>query len=350
MTEDCLHDLLVQAPVSASAPCRIDMGGTLDISTFYLPLRYLNPCTVNLALSLRTRVSLSPFDRGWVKVSSRGFEEAVFALDEIPFRHPMGLMLAIAAFFRAGGVHIQIDSASPVRSALGGSSVAAVALIAAFERLNERMGRKGLGRQQIALLAHSIEQSVAAVPCGIQDMLAAAFGGGHAWYWTGRPGGVLYKKRKIVKARDQRRLSRCLLVAYCGAPHESHDVNGQWVRQFLEGKLRSHWVDIIRATHDFVKCIEAFDLAGAGRAMNLETDLRCEMTPEVLDDIGRQLAAAAREKGCGARFTGAGGGGCMWALGSREKIEALKPDWEAILVKAPEAGLLDAAIDSQGVL
>ena len=48
------------------------------------------------------------------------------------FEHPMGLMFAIAAYFRAGGIHIQIESASPPRSALGGSSAAAVALVAAL--------------------------------------------------------------------------------------------------------------------------------------------------------------------------------------------------------------------------
>lgn len=350
MTEEHWHDLLLQAPVSTSAPCRIDMGGTLDISTFYFPLRHLDPCTFNLALALRTRVRLAPFERGWVKVSSRGFEDAAFSIDEVPFNHPVGLIFAIAAYFRAGGVHIRIDSGSPVRSALGGSSVAAVALIAAFVRLGERIGQKGISRHQIALLAHSLEQSVAGVPCGIQDMLAAAFGGGHAWYWTGQSGNLPYKKRNIVPAKARQRLTRSLLIAYCGAPHQSQDINGRWVRQFLAGKFRSHWVDIVRSTHSFIDCMKEGDLAGAARAMNHETDLRCDMTPAVLDNIGRQLVAAAREQGCGARFTGAGGGGCIWALGNPEKIEMLRPAWQSILDQQPEACLLDTAIDSDGVL
>jgi hypothetical protein len=36
--------------VQASAPCRVDMGGTLDIGTFYYPLQHAGPCTFNLAL------------------------------------------------------------------------------------------------------------------------------------------------------------------------------------------------------------------------------------------------------------------------------------------------------------
>ena len=343
-------DLLTNEPIVTSAPCRIDMGGTLDISTFYLPLRHLKPCTFNLAVALRTKVRLKAFKQGWVKVSSRGFEDADFAIDDVPFRHPMGLIFAIAAYFRAEGVHIEIDSAAPVRSALGGSSVAAVALIMAFARLRERLGIRRFNRRDTALLAHSLEQSVAGIPCGIQDMLAAAFGGANAWQWTGQPGKVSYTRKKVISKKAHKQLERSLLLAYCGEPHESIDVNGQWVRQFLTGKFRSHWMEIIRVTHDFVEYLKSGDYLKAGEAMNHETDLRCEMTPNVLDDIGRKLTQAAREKNCGARFTGAGGGGCIWALGKPDDVKNLKPAWQSILAEKNRAVLLDATIDSEGVL
>jgi D-glycero-alpha-D-manno-heptose-7-phosphate kinase len=350
MPKENWHDLLAQSPITTSAPCRIDMGGTLDISTFYFPLRHLNPVTFNLAVALRTKVCLKPFEPGWVKVSSRGFEDAAFVIDEVPFRHPMGLMFAIAAYFRADGVHIDIDSASPVRSALGGSSVAAVALITAFARLRERLGAERFSRKDTALLAHSLEQSVAGIPCGLQDMLAAAFGGVYVWQWTGRPGGTFYTKQKAVKAKSYKHLARSLLLAYCGAPHESVDINGRWVRQFLAGKFRSKWVEIVRTTHNFVDSLRDGDYVRAGQAMNREVDLRCEMTPEVLDDIGRQLVTKARKEGCGSRFTGAGGGGCIWALGKPEHIENLKLSWQSIVEGKPEACLLDTTIDPYGVL
>ncbi len=345
-----LHEMLMGSPISTSAPCRIDMGGTLDISSFHLLLRSMQPCTFNLALALRTQVRLSSYRPGWVKVSSRGFDSAAFAVDQMPFHHPMGLIFAIAAYFGASGVHIQIDSTAPVRSALGGSSVAAVALITAFGRALERLGAPKLSPSAVAMSAFAIEQSVAGVNCGIQDMLAATYGGGHVWYWTGKPGKLPYTKRKVVGIKSHRNMSRSLLLAYCGVPHESVDVNGQWVRQFLRGEYRSQWIQIIKATHRFVSCIEIGDLAGAAAAMNTETDLRCEMTPHVLDSIGRQLVDAARAGECGARFTGAGGGGCIWALGDPGKIERLRPSWQSILTREKDACLLDTSIDSHGVL
>ncbi|WP_246556018.1 hypothetical protein [Desulfonema magnum] len=108
-----LTDILASEQIEASAPCRIDMGGTLDISTFYYPLRRLRPCTFNIALNMRTRVRLFPYHKGMIKVSSKGFESAEYSLDQARFDHPLGLMFAVAAYFGAEGVHIDIESSSP---------------------------------------------------------------------------------------------------------------------------------------------------------------------------------------------------------------------------------------------
>jgi len=64
-----LRNILETEHIEASAPCRIDMGGTLDISSFHYPLRHFSPCTFNIALDMRTRVCLSAYNKGMVKVS-----------------------------------------------------------------------------------------------------------------------------------------------------------------------------------------------------------------------------------------------------------------------------------------
>lgn len=345
-----LHHFLSTTPVRASAPCRIDMGGTLDIRSFYLPLGYLSPCTVNMALNLRTRATLLPHEPGMIKVSSKGFDSAAFPLDTAPFHHPLGLMFAIVNYFRAGGVHVVIDSASPPRSALGGSSVAAVALVAALDAA--RCGvekRPRMTPSQIARLAHAIEESVAGVPCGAQDQLAAAFGGVNAWYWNSEPDGAAFEQRPLATGNAARELENRLLVAYCGVPHESRDVNSRWVRQFLAGHTREQWKEIVALVHRFERALRDMDMDKAVTAMNREMDLRREMTPDVLDDIGMQLVAAALAAGCGARISGAGGGGCIWALGDTERLRRLRTAWHEIVSGRPDARLLEAGIDAKGV-
>ncbi len=346
-----LKEILESNKVTASAPCRIDMGGTLDISTFYYPLRHLNPSTFNIALDMRTTVRLLPYEKNMVKVTSKGFDEAEYPIDELPFSHPLGLIFAIAAYFRAEGVHIKIESASPPKAALGGSSVAAVALIGAFGALFEKLGiSRPLYRREIAILAHALEQSVAGVPCGLQDQLAAAYGGVNLWQWHGRVKEAVFEKNTVIKKSVIKNLEKHILVAYCGKPHDSKDINSQWVKQFLSGKNRHLWSEIIELTGKFADALSSGNHKDAGNCMNMETDIRLKMTPRVLDDTGKELSKAAKNTGCGARFTGAGGGGCVWALGDTGDIDRLKDVWEKILAKKENGRLLNVHIDSDGLI
>jgi len=342
---------LESKPIEASAPCRIDLGGTLDISTFFYPLRHLAPCTFNIAIGLRTSVRVEPYEPGMVKVSSRGFESAVFPLIEAPFDHPLGLMFATASYFNTDGIHIIINSTSPPRSALGGSSAAAIALIAVLLELTASATVvKAFPKPQTVLLAHGIEESVAGVPCGSQDHLAAIYGGVHAWYWTGSVTQSLFKKITVVPKARHKQLENHLLLAYCGRPHQSKNINGKWVHDFLAGNHRKLWSEIVACTQQFVGSLSSGNLSSAVSVMNRETAIRREMTPDVLDHIGEKLVARAIEHDCGARFTGAGGGGCIWALGEPDRIQKLKTAWEGILATTEDGALLDATIDSDGLL
>jgi D-glycero-alpha-D-manno-heptose-7-phosphate kinase len=344
-----LRDIIAQQPVIVSAPCRVDMGGTLDIDTFRYPLHYVSPCTFNMALNLRTRVRLLPYSAGRVKVSSKGFESAAYPIDRVPFDHPLGLMFAIAAYFRVDGVHIVIESSSPPRSALGGSSAAAVGLVAAFLKVTENKPITPTYRRKIALLAHALEGIVAGVPCGRQDQLAAAFGGVNAWHWQSNLGDPIYRKQTVIQPKYHELLAQHMLLAYCGVPHQSKDINSLWVKQFLGAQHRERWIKIVHITKKFVDALGCKNYIKAAAAMNEEVSIRSQMTPGVFDTMGRHLVAAAVRNNCGARFTGAGGGGCIWALGETDYINRLKPVWQELLAKKKDAGLLEVGIDSEGL-
>jgi len=83
-------------------------------------------------------------------------------------------------------------------------------------------------------------------------------------------------------------------------------------------------------------------LIGAGRIGQLHAELLTYHVP------GAAIKTAAEIK-CGARFTGAGGGGCIWALGDAGDIEKLKEKWKEVLACREGAGLLNAVIDGVGV-
>ncbi|MBU1341676.1 MAG: galactokinase [Proteobacteria bacterium] len=342
-----LEKKLGQQKINTSVPCRVDLGGTLDISTFFLPLHHLSPSSFNIALDLRTMVSLSPWQKGFVKVSSKGFESAVFKKNEAPFNHPMGLMFAVANYFDAHGVHIHIESNSPPRSALGGSSAAAVAIIAAFFTALDRQ----IFPDQIAWLAHYIEASVAGVPCGMQDQLAAAFGGVNLWVWKMGKTSPLFEQIPVFETDDDiKAFNSNILVAYCGIPHVSKDINKQWVESFVRGETRPIFEKIADLTKEFSKALMNKDFSQAADLMNQETKLRIEMTPDVLDNTGKKLFEKAMACNCGARFTGAGGGGCLWAIGQAQDIERLSPLWQEILGCVETAKILDTKIENKGIV
>lgn len=346
-----LRKKLEKNPIEASAPCRVDIGGTLDIAPFLYPLYDYSPCTFNIAIDLRTRVQLTAYRDDRVKISSRGFETATFSAGKAPFNHPLGLMFAVAAHFGVSGVHIDIQSSSPPRSSLGGSSVAAAALVAALLAATHHQTPviNADFRKRVALLAHALEESVAGVLCGKQDQLAAVFGGVNSWYWhpgITRPG---FKRQPVVRKSALNNLQRHLLLAYCGIPHESKQVNATWIKQFIEGRFRDNWLDIIYSTKKFIDAVKSNNYKEAAIWMNREAHLRRQMTPAVFDEMGEKLATAGRDSGCGVRFAGAGGGGCVWAVGETKNIDRLRGLWEDQLKNCNGAFLLDFGIDTDGL-
>jgi len=92
--------ILKNSRVEASAPCRVDSGGTWDIRSMALPMQAIDPVTLNIALSLRTRVQLVPFEDGMVKVSSEGFPDAgAQDFKILPFDSTFGLFYAAVSYF-----------------------------------------------------------------------------------------------------------------------------------------------------------------------------------------------------------------------------------------------------------
>ena len=78
-------------------------------------------------------------------------------------------------------------------------------------------------------------------------------------------------------------------------------------------------------------------------------DQECKFDHTLLRYVEEALVAAARKNGCGGRFTGAGAGGCIWAIGLPEKIDLLRKEWETITKSIRNARMLDVKIARRGV-
>jgi D-glycero-alpha-D-manno-heptose-7-phosphate kinase len=342
--------ILKNRRVEASAPCRVDSGGTWDIRSMALPMQTIEPVTLNIALSLRTRVTLVPFEDGMVKVLSEGFPDAgAHDFKVLPFDSTFGLFYAAVCYFGFHGLEVRIASDSPSKAALGGSSTALVALIKALSKLAVLTGKPPLLQKDILHLAYYLEDSTSSGKCGIQDQAAAVYGGVNLWRWQFGDRHAPYERTPLLDRTGQRDLSERLLVAFSGKSHVSAKINQGWLERFLSGKTRAGWVEANRIVHRLAQALGDRRWDRAAGLLREEMAVRRDITPGALIPVTAKLIRQAEEAGCGARFAGAGAGGSIWALGEKKKIQELKNIWRSTLTPIKEARILDCAVDPIGV-
>ncbi|NLA75931.1 MAG: galactokinase, partial [Deltaproteobacteria bacterium] len=181
-----VNEILGKTIVAASAPCRVDAGGTWDIKAMALPFERYRPCTFNIALDLRTKVSLLPYKPGRVRITSKGFPEGVTHKNkEMDLTGTFSMFFAAVSYFGFSGIEVKISSGSPVKSALGGSSTALTALIKALSKLEKHTNvHRSLSKRDILTLGYHLEDGISGGNCGMQDQAAAVYGGVNGWYWN----------------------------------------------------------------------------------------------------------------------------------------------------------------------
>jgi D-glycero-alpha-D-manno-heptose-7-phosphate kinase len=315
-----------------------------------LPMEAVEPVTLNIALSLRTRVALLPFEDGMVKVSSEGFpDQEAHEFGTLPFDSAFGLFYAAVSYFGFHGLEARITSDSPSKAALGGSSTALVALIKALSKFAVLAGKRALPQKDILHLAYHLEDSTSSGKCGIQDQAAAVFGGVHLWRWHFGNRLSPYERQALLDREGQRELSEHLLVAFSGKSHVSARINQGWLEGFLSGKTRAGWIEANRIVRRLAQAIMDRKWDRAAGLLRGEMTVRRVITPDALIPVTHKLIQQAEEAGCGARFAGAGAGGSVWALGEKKRIAELKTVWRSTLASIRGAGLLDCTVDPRGV-
>jgi len=278
-----------------------------------LPLERIHPVTVNFALNLRTAVTLLPFEEGMVSVTSEGFESGEdHPAGRVPFDSSFGIFFAAISYFGFHGIQVHIRSDSPVKSALGGSSTALVALVKALSKATSLLGGKEFRTGEILHLAYHLEDSVSKGKCGIQDQGAAAYGGVHLWNWHYGKRGSLFTRTPLARRKELRELSNRMVVAFSGKSHVSAGINRNWIEEFISGKTRAGWIKANEIVLSLAEALKVKDWNGCARCLREEMAVRREITPDALIPITEQLIGTAETAGCGARFAGAGCGGAAY--------------------------------------
>ena len=262
--------------------------------------------------------------------SRHPFIEAVF--DWVPI--PKGQALELAIF-----------SEAPAGSSTGTSAAVTVAVIGALDSLTP--GR--LSPYEVAMAAHKVETDLLHRQCGIQDQIAAAFGGINFIAMDDYPKARVH--RVALPEATERELEARLALIYVGLGHSSSHIHEMVIRELQDTGPSSFKLECLRGTAAKSRdALYASDFVALGQAMIENTEAQRNLYPGLVGSGHQQIIDIAREFGAlGWKVNGAGGeGGSITLLSGPDRavrrsmlrmIESANPNYRNIPIRLNPFGL-----------
>lgn len=295
--------LLPVREVHSSAPVRIaDLGGWTD--TWFAGSGVV--CSVAVQPGASVLISAVP-GGGNVVIDATDFGDR-YSLAEGRGRHRL-LEAAIDEIGVAGDVDVVVHVGSPIPAgaSTGTSAAVTVALVGALMLLRDG----AIDRSEVAAAAHRVEAVRLGWQTGIQDQLAAVYGGTNRIDMSSYPSGTVTPLRLSPAVSDE--LQRRLLLVFLGRTHVSSAVHSEVIAS-LEGATAGevdHRLEPLRqAARNGAAALVAGDLEDYGRALVANTAAQSALHAALVSDAAWRLFDAARLLGCaGWKVNGAGGDG-----------------------------------------
>lgn len=293
-----------QRVVRAQAPLRVaDVGGWTD--TWFAHHGRVVSLAVEPGVEVEVRVGP---DDGGPRVLVETLGQPPYAPPPSPPYGPHPLLeAAIASVPLPEGVAVSLRLHSPVPPGAGTatSAAVAVAVIGALDGLIP--GR--LSAAEVARAAQRVETDLLHRQCGVQDQMAAAFGGicditiGEYPNATNLPLPVADATRSDLEAR--------LCVVYLGRSHDSSALHEEVIRRCAAvGPEHPALVALRRCAAEAADALRAGDLAAYGRAWIANTEAQAALHPALVGPEALRVIALAREHAAiGHKVNGAGGPG-----------------------------------------
>jgi len=313
--------------ITVTTPNRIDLaGGTTDIHPLYLLME--GGCTVNVAVSIHSRVSLRTLEGPHIRISSEDMAYSLEKADpkDLPLDGPLGLIgRAVRALPPGRGIEIVTHNEAPAGSGLGASSALLVAVLAALLQLQ---GARYSPRN-IIRLATNIETAAIMVPTGKQDHIAAVYGGISAIEF-----GYQDFERKTVRdeSRILEHLQETLVLTYTGDGRFSGMNNWEVTKRFIDNdeEIRTKLVQIRNVARSVYYALDEDRYDDLPALIQQEWEIRRTLAPGISTPRIEALTEAACSAGALAnKVCGAGGGGCMITVVPRDKRAAVSEALEA---------------------
>jgi D-glycero-alpha-D-manno-heptose-7-phosphate kinase len=329
--------------ITVTAPNRIDLaGGTTDLYPLYLLME--GGYTVNLAISVSSRVIFRGLDRSGIRIISEDLDESVEApnTESLPLGGPLGLIgRAVRAMPPETGVEIVTRNEAPAGSGLGASSALLIALLKGLLKMRSDKGDS----RSIIDLAVNIETTAIGVPAGKQDHVAAVYGGVSLIDFGYRD---FVRHTVSEEYTTHERLEEMIVLSYTGEGRFSGMNNWEITKGFIDnvGGIRENLLQIRDVARQVGRTVLAGEWDDLGPLLAQEWRLRRMLAPGVSTPRIESIMAAASAAGAlASKICGAGGGGCMMTLVApprRHAVERAVIDagGEIIPFKIDRAGLV----------
>lgn len=204
---------------------------------------------------------------------------------------------------------IRVRSEMPAGASTGTSAAVAVALAGALARLAGTTPSAA----DAARTAHRVETDVLGQECGVQDQIAAAYGGINALAIDDYPHVTVTPLPVADAVRAE--LERRLVLLFLGRGHRSSEVHTAVIARLTRGGEAGALDDLRRAAADARDALLAGDLEAFGRALRTNTDGQARLHPGLVGHVAQRAIAVARAQGAaGWKVNGAGGDGGTLAI------------------------------------
>lgn len=222
-------------------------------------------------------------------------------------------------------LRLTYDADLPARSGLGTSSSFAVGMLNAFSALK---GKK-TSKRELADQAIYLERVLCAESGGIQDQIAAAFGGLNLIEF-----GAFGYKVKPVSISDERKdeLNKRLLLFFTGYSRFSSDIQKGTAKSLNEKKAElKEMTELVYSAKELLED-EDSNLNEFGHMLNNTWRLKRGMAAGIsTDSIDLMYETGLKAGALGGKLLGAGGGGFIVFFTEPEKQEAVKKAMEDLL-------------------
>lgn len=334
--------------IKTSCPGRIDIGNTVDYPNYFFSFPNGAAKTVDISVELRTEIIFDSSVENGIEVIFNDVIETNIANNDLN-NSKLPFVWALINFFGINQGRFHISSKIPKSSGLGGSAVLLVALVTCVLKLNRIKVEEDI-YDRILEFCHLFENWLGYSLTGFHDQLSAIYGSANLWSWGAHfdKKNFLYQKLSLLNNDDYDYYNKRIILAYTGESHEPTKFGS--TTHIIDEKKRQTWMEISLLTERFSEALKIRDLNSAKDLLNMECDLRTQMEPSRITQKTKNLIEIAKANGVGSRYAGHGHGGCVWAIGSKEKIENTYSNWESYLSELHNAWVIFPKIAEKGII